>query len=94
MESGNPLYLALNCIKYTEASSVGEVGVLQNPQIEELQFFLDDMLKKVNDTLLETRRKAVERQDSRTAIYLCNTIMREYVVVARTKGKRTRMSAD
>ena len=94
MEPGNPLYLALNRMNIQDVSSVDKARILQALRIEELQKYLDDMHKSVNNALSESRKKAIERHNAKTGVRPCNPIVGDYVVVARTKGPRTKMSAN
>lgn len=94
MESGNPLHLAMTAIKFEDATSVDEVQFMQSLKIEELQQSLQVMHQDVSTSLMESRRKSVERHNARTGVYPYNPIVGDYVVVARTKGPRTKMSAN
>ena len=94
MKSGNPLNLALSSINYNSTASVESARVIQNLKMDEFQKSLDDMHKQVQVTLSANRKSAIERHNARTGIYACNPNVGDYVVVARTKGPRTKMSAN
>ena len=94
MQPGNPLNVALATISYTDTDSVENVRVMQNLNIESFQKSLDEMHRSVSEILSETRKSAVERHNARTGVYPCNLVVGDYVVVARTKGPRTKMSAN
>lgn len=94
MEPGNPLHIALQSINYVDATSVDEVRQMQTLRIEELQQSLDNMHKEVSRILSDSRKKAVERHNARTHVYPCNPIVGDYVVVARHRGPKTKMSAN
>ena len=52
------------------------------------------MHRSVRGTLSESRKKAVDRHNKRTGVLSCNLNVGDYVVVARTRGPRTKMSAN
>ena len=80
MEPGNPLNLDLASISYMDMDSV--------------QKSLDNMHRSVSEIISETRKSAVERYNARAGVYPCNLVVGDYVVVARTKGPRTKMSTN
>ena len=94
MEPGNPLNLALSAINYSDADSVQDAQVMQELKIVDLLDSLDRMHRNVNEVLSETRKSAVERHNARTGVHPCNLVVGDYVVVARVKGPRTKMSAN
>jgi len=94
MEPGNPLNLALSAISYVDSTSIDDVRALQALKIEELQNALDDMHKSVNVVLSDSRKKSISRHNARTGVYPCNLVVGDYVIVARTRGPRTKMSAN
>lgn len=94
MKPGNPLALALSAINYVDAATTDEARVMQSLKIDEMQKSLDDMHKAVSITLNASRKKAVSRHNARTGVHPCNPSAGDYVVVARTRGPRTKMSAN
>lgn len=94
MEPGNPLNLALLSINYQNATSNDHARVLQKLKMDEFQKSLDEMHKDVSHTLSKSRKDAIERHNFRTGVRAYNPIVGDYVVVARTKGPRTKMSAN
>lgn len=94
MKSGNHLHLAMTTVKYDDVSSVDVVRVLQNLKIENLLESLNNMHMSVNEMLSESRKNVIERHNARTGVYPCNPVKGDYVVVARTKDSRTKMSAN
>ena len=55
---------------------------------------LDNMHKEVSGILSETRAKAVDRHNRKTHIRPYSPTVGDYVVVARTRGARTKMSCN
>lgn len=94
IESGNPLHLALTSIGYLDATSANEAGSLQRLRIEELHDALDVIHKEVSCTLSESRKMAVDRHNAKTHIRHCNLSVGDFVVVARHRGARTKMSSN
>jgi len=56
--------------------------------------FWSENSKNVQETLSASRKKAIERHNSKTHINRYNPIVGDYVVVARIFGPRTKMSAN
>lgn len=64
---------------------------MQTLNIDMLNDSLDKMHKEVNETLSDSRKKAIERHNARTHVYPWNVIVGDYVVVARHRGAKTKM---
>ena len=94
MEPGNPLNLDLASISYMDMDSVENAQVMQKLNIESFQKSLGNMHRSVSEILSETRKSAVEGYNARAGVYPCNLVVGDYVVVARTKGPRTKMSTN
>lgn len=71
-----------------------EARVIQSLNIDELQKSLDRIHKSVNITLYESRKKSIARHNVRTVVYPCNLVVGDYFEVSRTRGPRTKMSAN
>ena len=52
------------------------------------------MHKEVSHLLAESRQEAVARHNRHTGVYPCNPTVGDFVVVARNRGPRTKMSAN
>jgi len=94
MESGNPLTVALQSMEIRNADSIDQVRTLQNLKVDDMLHSLDNMHKSVSETLSDSRIQAVDRHNRRTHVRPCNPSVGDYVVFARTRGPRTKMSAN
>ena len=68
--------------------------MMQQLKVDSLLKALDEMHKEVNETLTSTRENAVERHNRRTHIRPYKPTVGDYVVVARIRGPRTKVSAN
>ena len=94
MEPGNPLLIALQTMNVRDVSSVGEAEVIQKLEVDSMLKALDEMHKEVASTLEGARGKAVDCHNRKTHVRPYNPSVGDYVVVARTKGPKTKMSAN
>lgn len=77
-----------------DADTINQVQTLQNLQVDDMLKSLDLMHKEVAGTLSDSRTQAVNRHNRKTHVRSCNPSVGDYVVLARTSGPRTKMSAN
>lgn len=62
--------------------------------MDEFRKTLDLMHRDFQAILKKSRKDAIERHNARSGVYPCNPIIGDYLVVARTKSLKTKMSAN
>lgn len=92
MRAVSPLAVSLPACEIEDAESFNQFAVLQNLKIEKILNALDKMHKKVNDTLWRLVLK-LSSVNAKTYIRPYNSMVVDYVIVARSRGSQIKMFA-
>lgn len=86
--------LTLESVNAKQAASIGEARLKQKLKVNDLYSTLKTKHTEASESLVKTRRQALEKHNSKSHIVPYKPTVVEYVVVASTKSPRTNMFAN